>query len=312
MGIVLRSRFRTAALTPRIAAIGMVCIAALALPETGLATEKRWILSPLLGVHSPKLRALNHGEFKALTPGRGRLIFDGGDAGQDFEFVVNNAMPAMRFGTEAGAELGYRLDDRNTVFIGASSWESGSSSTLRTEIPFQGSLTPVGFERSARLSYFQYFLGWQRTLLAEAKKFKLHGRVAMHQVFDIDYKENLVFGFDTGTDTFKRIIVMESQATGSFMMQLGMSGEYFLTDWLSLGADLGYTASLGTFKLGNATLSTDIQAEDNLNFRTPAQLDSQQRLTYLAEVRSYDDVTYRDMKLGFDGWRLLFRANMYF
>lgn len=299
-------------LARRIALVGVAAIIALALPRPGLAVEKRWIVSPLLGIHSPALRTLNHGEFKASTPGRGRLIFDDGGAGQDFEFIITNAMPAMRFGTEAGLELGYRLDERNTIFIGASSWESGSSAAMRTEIPFQGTLTPVGFERSARMSYFQYFLGWQRTLLDKEKKFKLHGRMAMHQVFDIDYKEDLVFGFDSGEGSFKRIIVMESQATGLLMMQLGLSGEYFLTNWLSLGTDLGYTASLSKFKLGNATLSTDVQAEDNLNFRTPAQLDAQQRLTYLAEVRSYDDVTYRDMELGFDGWRLLFRVNMYF
>lgn len=293
--------------------IGLIGVVILALStQPALAVDKRWIVSPLLGVHSPKLSALNHGEFKAPTPGLGRIILDAGEAGQDFEFIFTNALPEMKFGTEAGIELGYILDDRNTVFIGASAWESGSSSTLRTEIPFQGSLTPVGFERSARMSYFQYFLGWQRTLLSEAKKFKLHGRLAMHQVFDIDYKEDMVFGFDTGTETFKRIIVMESQATGHLMMQLGLGGEYFLTNWLSLGADLGYTASLRKFKLGNATLSTDVQPEDNLNFRTPAQLDAEQRLTYLAEARSYNDVTYRDMELSFDGWRMLFRANLYF
>ena len=290
-------------------------LALLALPWSGqswAAEEKRWSISPMLGIHSPKLTALNHGEFKAPMFGRGRLIFDQTDAGQDFDFAFDNPLPEMEFGTEAGIELGLRLDERNTLFIGASVWESGSTSSVRTEIPFQGSLTPVGYERSARMSYFQYFLGWQRTLLSEAKKFRLHSRLSLHEVFDIDYKEDLVFGFDTGAETFKRLVVMESQATGLLMMQLGLGGEYFFTDWLSFGADVGYTVSFRKFELGNATLNTDIQPEDNLSFRLPAEPDARQRLTYLAEARSYDDLTYRPMELGFDGWRLLFRANMYF
>ena len=100
---------------------------------------------------------------------------------------------------------------------------------------------------------------------------------------------------------------MESQATGHLMMQFGLGGEYFLTSWLPLGADLGYTASLRKFKLGNATLSTDVQPEDNpISARRRSSM-HEQRLTYLAEARSYNDVTYRDMELSFDGWRMLFQ-----
>jgi hypothetical protein len=292
----------------------LACLAFLliSIGHTAAAEERRWSVSPLLGIHSPRLTTLNKGEFKAPLPGRGRLIFDQADAGQDFDFIVENPLPEMKNGAEGGIEIGLRLDERNTLFFGASVWESGSTSSVRTEMPFQGVMRPVGYERSGRISYFQYFLGWQRTLLSEAKKFRLHGRLALHEIFDIDYKEDLVFGFDTGTETFKRIIVMESQATGLFMAQLGLSGEYFFLDWLSMGADLGYTMSLRRFELGNASLSTDIQAEDNLNFRTPAQLNAQQRLTYLSEARSYSDVTYSPMELGFDGWRLALRVNMYF
>ena len=136
----------------------------------------------------------------APTPGLGRIILDAGEAGQDFEFIFTNALPEMKFGTEAGIELG-------TYWMIAIPCSSAPVPGRVARVPpcvrkfrFR-SLTPVGFERSARMSYFQYFLGWQRTLLSEAKKFKLHGRLAMHQVFDIDYKEDMVFGFDTGTET---------------------------------------------------------------------------------------------------------------
>ncbi len=105
---------------------------------------------------------------------------------------------------------------------------------------------------------------------------------------------------------------MDSQATGLLMMDLGIGGEYFLRNWISLGLDVGYTISAENIRLGNATLKSDIQEEDNLNFRTPVQLDAGNKLTYLSEASSYDEVVYRKLELGFDGWRALFRINMYF
>ncbi len=282
-------------------------------PREAHAEWERWSITPMLGIHSPRLRLLNDGEFRAPLPGRGRLIPPGLEEGFDFDFMIENPLPAMRHGTEAGIEIAFALDKRNSLYFGASVWESGSTSSLRTEIPFQGALTAVGYERSGRMSYFQYFIGWQRLMNPEHGRFRYYSRVALHEVFDIDYREELVFGFNPdGANTFKRFIVMDSQATGHFMLNLGLGGEYFFRDWFSVGGDLGYTVSARKFKLGNATLTSDIQPEDNLNFRTPVQLDQQQRLTYLAEAESFDVVTYRDMDLDFNGWRMLFRVNLYF
>jgi hypothetical protein len=293
-------------------ALGAVFLLALG-PGEAKAERDRWSVTPMLGIHSPRLKLLNTGEFRAPLPGRGRLIPAGVEEGFDFDFMIENPLPEMSPGTEAGIEVGLRIDERNSIFFGASVWESGSTSSLRTEIPFQGALTAVGHERSGRVSYFQYFIGWQRILNPDNRRYHFYSRVALHEVFDIDYREELVFGFaPPGAETFKRFIIMDSQATGHFMLQLGLGGEYFFRDWLSLGADMGYTHSARKFKLGNATLTSDIQPEDNLNFRTPVQLDQQQRLTYLAEAVSFDDVTYRDMELDFNGWRALFRVNMYF
>lgn len=276
---------------------------------------KRWSVSPMVGVHSPKLTLLNEGEFKAPLPGRGRLVFEDTGDNVNFEFVIENSLPTIDYGTEAGVEFGLLLSDRDALVFGASVWEGVSTATVQTEIPFQGTLTPVGYERSGRISYFQYFLGWRRILLNKPGKFNLYGRLTLHEVFDVDYKEDLVFGFQgEAGQPFKRFIVMESQATGLFMGQIGLGGEYFLRDWFSLGLDVGYTISARKFRLGNATLKTDVQPEDNLNFKTPVQIDQQGELRYLAEATSFadEDVTYRDLKLGFDGWRALFRINMYF
>jgi hypothetical protein len=275
--------------------------------------EKKWSVSPILGVHSPRMTLLNKGEFRAPLPGRGRIIFQDSGENTDYDFLIDNRLPDIEYGTEAGIEFRLMLDSKNSLILGASGWEGVSTSAVQTEIPFQGALTRAGYERSASISYFQYFLGLQRSLLAMPKKYNLYGRVTVNEVMDMDYKENLVFGFQgEGADTFKRIIEMGSQATGLLMMNFGIGGEYFLRSWVSLGLDMGYTVSMDDVRLGSATLKSDIQVEDNLNFRTPVQLDASNKLTYLAEATSFDDVTYRRLEFGFDGWRALFRVNMYF
>ncbi|MGD9729621.1 MAG: hypothetical protein AB7R40_21685 [Nitrospiraceae bacterium] len=275
--------------------------------------DKKWSVSPLLGVHKPRMTLLNKGEFRSPLPGRGRIIFQDSGENTDYDFVINNQLPEVEYGTEAGVELRFNLDPAVSLILGASGWEGVSTSAVQTEIPFQGTLTPAGYERSASISYFQYYLGLQRILLQKPKKYDIYGRITLNEVLDIDYKENLVFGFQgVGGDTFKRIIEMESQATGLLMLNFGVGGEYFLKSWISLGLDLGYTLSAEKISLGNATLKSDIQEEDNLNFRTPVQLDTSNELTYLSDATTFDDVSYRKLELGFDGWRALFRINMYF
>jgi len=277
--------------------------------------EKKWSISPILGVHSPSMTLLTEGEFRAPLPGRGRIIFEDSGENTDYDFVIVNDLPDIDSGTEAGIEFRLILDSKHSLILGASAWEGVSTSAVQTEIPFQGILTPAGYERSANISYFQYFVGVQRILLSKPKKFDLYGRMTLNEVMDIDYKENLVFGFEgSGGDTFKRIIEMGSQATGLLMVNFGIGGEYYLRNWFSLGLDFGYSVSREDVTLGSASLKTDIQEEDNLNFRTPVKLDDNNpnQLTYLAEASSYDDVTYRKLEFSFDGWRALFRVNMYF
>lgn len=294
-------------------AVAVFCLASAWRACAADGAEKKWSVSPILGIHSPKMTLLNKGEFRAPLPGRGRIIFQDSGENTDFDFMIDNRLPGINYGTEAGIEVRLALDRKNSLILGASGWEGVSTSAVQTEIPFQGSLTQAGYERSASISYFEYFVGLQRILLTRPKKYSIYGRVTFNEIMDIDYKENLVFGFqgDTG-DTFKRIIEMNSQATGLLMFNFGLGGEYFLRDWISLGADLGYTVSMEDIRLGNATLKTDIQEEDNLNFRAPVQVGAGNKLTYLSEANSYDDVAYRKLEFGFDGWRALFRVNMYF
>jgi hypothetical protein len=277
------------------------------------SATKRFGVAPLLGVYSPSLRLLNQGEFEAPLPGQGRIIFQSTGENINYQFMVNNTLEDIDYGTEAGVEFKLLLTQRDALLFGISSWEGVTTAVMQTELPFQGVLSPAGYERSGRFSYSQYFLGWEHALTERTGRFRLNGRVTLNEVFDIDYKEDLVFGFQGGpAETFKRLVVMESQATGVLMLQLGLGAEYFARDWVSFGFDAGYSFSPRSFQLGSARLKTDIQPDDNIDLKLPLQVDEKGILYYLADAKSFDDVTYRRLDVSLDGWRALFRVNFYF
>lgn len=266
-----------------------------------------WSVAPLLGVYSPNLGDLNQGEFLAPLPGTGNIVIDQ-EAGTPYSFVIQNPLPEIRFATEAGIELQLQLDKKNSLLFGIGSWEGVSTSTIKTEMPFQGALSQLIYERSGRISATQYFLGWRRNIITEGKR-RLYLRLTLNEFIDVDYRENLVFVFLSGPASgFKRVVVIESQATGILMFQLGMGGEVFVRDWLALGFDLGYLRELGSSTLGNANLIDDFQSGDNLDLVLPARVGADGRLEYLAA----DGQNYRELKINFDGWRALLRINFYF
>lgn len=266
-----------------------------------------WSVSPLLGVYSPQLGDLNKGEFRAPLPGTGGIIIDA-EASVDYSFTIQNPLPEIRFATEAGVELQLELDRKNILLFGIGSWEGTSTSVIQTEIPFQGELSRIIYERSGRVSTTQYFIGWRRNLFDQNKR-RLYARFTLNELMDVDYKEDMVFGFLSGpAEGFKRVIVMQSQATGILMLQLGVGGELFLRDWIALGFDVGYMKGVDRSTLSNATLKDDFQSGDSLDLILPAQVGADRALWYL----NSDGSSYRQLRLDFDGWRALVRVNFYF
>ncbi len=273
----------------------------------------------MLGINSPGLELLNYGEFEAPLPGQGRLTLPGTGENIDFNFIIENDLEPIDWGTNAGVEFQLLLNDKNAFLFGFSVWEGGGKSTVITEIPFQGNLTRTAYERSGDISYFEYYLGLKRNFMIRPGKFNIYWKFLLREIFDIDYKEEFVFAFQGGPDeSFKRVIVIESQATGVLMLELALGAEYFIYDWISLGMDAGYSYGLSSFRLGNASRKDDIQANDNIRFKLPSILGPDGTLKYLTEAApfsddpAYEEDFYRPMNLKFDGWRVLFRVNFYF
>ncbi len=252
-------------------------------------------------------------------PGRGRLELQGTGDNIDFDFIIDNTLSSQDWGTNGGVEFQLLFNERNTLLFGFSVWESTAQSSVITDIPFQGRLTPTNYQRSGDLSYFGFSLGWKRKLFQRPKRYNIHSRLLLRELFDIDYKEEFVFAFQ-GEDnqSFKRLVITESQATGVLLLELGLGAEFYLYDWLSLGVDAGYGFSMQTYKLGNASRKDDLQPNDNIRFKLPAILDSDGNLRYLVNPApfdtdpSYEDENYRSLALDFSGWRGVFRINFYF
>jgi hypothetical protein len=179
---------------------------------------------------------------------------------------------------------------------------------IKTEVPFQGVLSQVVYERSGRISTTQYFIGIRHDLINDGKR-RLYLRGTLNEIMDVDYKEDLTFAFVSGpADGFKRVVVMQSQATGILMLQFGLGGEVFLYDWLSLGFDAGYMKGVDKSTLGNASSRDDFQTGDSLDLSLPANVGPDGRLWYLDSTGT----SYKKMYVDFDGWRALFRINFYF
>jgi len=323
-GIALpgRSRKSVGAAKWRLVVVSWLLLSSLLLLQTvshAARNAKTWGFSPLLGINRPQLKLLNHGEFSAGLPGRGRLTLQNTGENADFDFIIDNTLPAIDWGSNAGIEFQLLVSKKNALLFGFSVWEGTARSRVATEIPFQGVLTPTTYERTGRISYFEYYLGWRHDFFQLPRKFNLYTKFALRELFDIDYKEDFSFNFQNGANnSFKRLVVIESQATGALMFELGLGFEYFLYDWISVGMDAGYSFSSRRFRLGDANKKDDFQPNDNLRFKLPSIRDSSGNLKYLKNVAPFDSDpsfetrNYRDLKLKFDGWRSLLRVNFYF
>jgi len=276
--------------------------------------EVQWSVSPMIGIYSPDLGLLNDKVLGASLPLSGELLFGDNEGSRPVRYEVDNPLPRIRYGTEAGIEFQMKVDPQNHFVIGLSAWEGVSSSLVKTTLPFQGKLKDTLYERRASISYLQYYLGWQRSLFKRHKKYNIYSRLIFSEVFDIDFRESFVFEFtdvvDEGT-TFKRIRRLETQATGLLMLQPAIGGELFIREWLSVGFDFGYAYSLNKFELGNAIVNSDFQGQDSVSITYPTgpSPENSRKLGYLSDG---EDGGYERMELDMNGWRALFKISIYY
>jgi len=271
----------------------------------------------MLGVHAPNLNVLNEGVFRAPLLYEADILT--GDAPIRTETrKFSNPLPGINYAPLAGIEFQWKLDEKNALLIGGSTWEGSSESTANGRLPIQGFDANVTNNRRATLSYNEFLLGWKHNVIRRPDKYNLYFRLSLHEIFDVGYREDWVFLYlDGPAATFKKILVIESKATGILMLQPGVGGEVFLKKWLSLGFETSYSYGLRKFTFRNNNINRDFLATDGIFMKTSIRPNPPEsgisdpedgNLEYQAE----DGSSYRKLRLTFDGWKALFKINIYY
>lgn len=265
-----------------------------------------------LGVHQPALEDLNDAEFKSVIGGFGTIFTDSGN-NETKTLNFKNPLPDLELGVNGGLEFQWLLNEDYSFIFGGGTWEATSRAVAAGGFYVQGAAADVINERVAKLSYNEFYFGLKRNIVDINNKYKLYYRLTLNEVFDIDFREDMVFLYTAGKATgVKKTIILQSQATGLLMLQPGFGTDYFFRDWFSVGIDASYVIGLKRPTLRDGTSGTNFLPTDNLTFWLPQKVGAASgNLEYLNhDFKKIED--YSTIRLNFDGWKLLFKMNIYF
>lgn len=288
------------------------CLIAPAAAAQENAAPRAWGIAPYFGMNQPKLDALNKGEFQAPYEGGAQFV-DPVANNTDGTFSYNTPVPAFNPGTLTGLELQWRLNDRHSFLMGASTWQATSTAASTGLFPIQGGFESVNAQRKVNLSYNEFFLGWRYNLFSRPNTYRFYVSATLHHLYDIDYREDFTGVFLSGDiRQFRKSLIIRAQATGLPLLEGAAGGEWFLADWLSLGLEGGYDLGLKDIELtgaGATPVTSDFLATDNVQVRPPMIMDTTTRLMTHKSVAGGD---YEVTRLDFSGWRLIMKATVYF
>lgn len=288
--------------------IAIICLAAIRCEAA--ESENHWGVTPYIGLFNPSLKSLNEGAFRAPYEGTADLIDRfGNNNNVTIPFIFRAPLPALDPGPMGGVEFQWRLNERHSLLIGGATWRAYSSATSQGLFPIQGAFESVMAQRQGDISFNEFYLGWRYNAFYKPKRHDFYLTLSLHDIFDVSYKENLSLLFLSGPPRgFRRSLYVESSATGLLVLQGGAGGEWFLTDWLSLGMEAGYGLGFKPLRLGNGHLTTDFSGNDNLFLETPIIQGASNNMRYKVESGGQ----YRDLRLDFSGWKALIKASIYF
>lgn len=288
---------------------------------------REWAVSWMLGLHAPKLKALNEGEFKSPFMGEVELENSAVDLvdidGVDNVVPITNDLTRAEVRTFSelepfdpgpfiGVNFVWKPNERWNLLIGWSMMEMESQNQNRVQFPLQGTLNEVDYFRQARINYTDLILGFRR-LLYKNRKTRFYGVFTFHQLFDIDYREDHRFSFTEGqSEGFKRIFIQQAQTTAHLLIELGFGIEYEIFNWMTVEWDAGYMFGTRKFHLKDLTSRDDFTEEDRFDAanRLPPMVQNNRtgNVMYLAE----DGSRYRNLELSFEGWKTMIKLTLHY
>ena len=267
-----------------------------------------------MGIHRPALEDLNDEEFKSPIAGFATVF---SDVVENKVVTLNfkNPLPELELGVNAGLEFQWPLSNDYIFLFGGGTWEASSRAITKGGFYVQGEAANVISERVAKISYNEFYFGLRKNIAGKSKKYKAYYRLTLNEVFDIDYREDLVFLYTSGkADGVKKTIIMQSQATGLLAIQPGFGVEYRPREWLSFAVDASYLIGFKRATLRDGTSNTNFLQTDNLVLWLPQRLNnSTGEVEYLGQNPEPPEAdNYTVARLSFDGWKLLFKINLFF
>lgn len=159
--------------------------------------ESKFSVSAYLGLYQPDLSDLNQHEFQSPISGRADVIVGAGEASEN---IINfgNPLPEFGPGVNGGLEFSWKLNNKYDLIVGGGTWEATSRALAEGDFFLQGQPATVVNERTAKLSYNEFYFGFRHNLIRSPKKFKGYYRLTLNEVFDIDYREDLIFLYTSG------------------------------------------------------------------------------------------------------------------
>jgi hypothetical protein len=273
-------------------------------------SDRNWGLTPYLGLYEPSLKLLNEGEFRSPYQGTADLIDQfGNNNNVTVPFIFRAPLPELSPGPIAGLEFQWRINDKHALLIGGGNWEATSSASAQGIFPVQGAFESVISQRKADISFTEFYLGWRYNVIHKPGDHDFYFNFSIHDIFDVSYREDFSLLFLSGPPRgFRKSSVIESRATGLLLLQGSGGGEWFISDWFSLGVEAGYDFGLKALRLGDGNLNTDFQSTDNLFLELPMIQTSSGTMQYKTE----NGAEYRDLRLDFEGWKALLKATIYY
>ncbi len=265
-----------------------------------------------MGVHRPALEDINDKQFKSPLAGFA-TVFSDAEENNVVRLNFKNPLPELELGVNAGLEFQWPLSGDYIFLFGGGTWEASSRAITKGGFYVQGEAADVINERVAKISYNEFYFGLRKDIAGKNKKYKAYYRLTLNEIFDIDYREDLVFLYTSGkADGVKKTMILQSQATGLLAIQPGLGFEYRPREWMSFAVDASYLIGFKRVTLRDGTSDVNFLPTDNLVLWLPQRLNNDTgQIEYLHQNPTESD-DYTVMRLSFDGWKLLFKVNLFF